>query len=505
MAPYLIVLLLFPLLLLLLVKRKIIINGNQQLPPSPPKLPILGNLHQLGKRPHRSLCQLSKQYGPVMLLRFGNIPVVIISSAEAAEHVLKTHDLQCCTRPPLSGTRKLSYNFLDIAFAPYGEYWRRIRKLCVVELFSVKRVQSFRFVREEEVASLVSSISQSASSKNPIDLTEKIVTLVANIVFRIAFATNVEATDMAKKNRIKSLVDEAEAIFGSFCGSDYFKYVGWIIDRISGYHSRVEKIFQEMDAFYQLVIDEHLQGVRTVEKEQEEEDIVDVLLGIGRKEAGAGSIQLTKDHIKAVLMNIFLAGISTGSDSLIWAMAELVKNPKVMNKAKEEIRNVIGIKERVTERDTDELHYLKMVIKETLRLYPPVPLLLARQAISNFQINGYDVNPEMIIQINVWAIGRDPEYWKDPEEFLPERFMDSSVDFKGQNFELLPFGGGRRGCPGQYMGTVMLELVLTNLLYFFDWELPKGVEDLNMEEKYGASLVLSKMEPLRLVPVNYLQ
>ncbi|OAY32486.1 cytochrome P450 71B36 isoform X1 [Manihot esculenta] len=489
---------------LLLIKRNMKVEcENKQLPPSPHKFPIIGNLHQLRGLPHYSLWQLSKKYGPVMLLQFGRVPAVVISSADAAEEVLKVNDLLCCSRPPLAGAGRLSYNYLDIAFAPYGDYWREIRKICVLELFSTKRVQSFRFIREEEVALLIDSISQFSSSANPVDLTEKFLTLSANITFRMAFGTNFRETDF-EKDRFKRLVDDAQALLGSFSANEYFPHLGWIFDKVSGYHTRTERVFHELDTFFKRVIDDHIElGHGRTDKG--EEDIIDVLLRTEKEQTGVGSIQLTKDHIKAVLMDLFLAGTNTSAVVLIWAMSELARNPRVMKKAQQEVRDIIGNKARVTESDIGELHYLKLVIKETLRLHPPGPFLLPREAMSKFKINGYDIYPKTLIQINIWAIGRDPKYWKDPEEFFPERFLDSSIEFKGQDFEFLPFGAGRRGCPAIYMGTISVELVLANLLYYFDWKLPNGGEGINMEEKAVPSLTVSKKEALQLVPVNFLQ
>ncbi len=179
---------------------------------------------------------------------------------------------------------------------------------------------------------------------------------------------------------------------------------------------------------------------------------------------------------------------------MIWAMTELAKNPRLMKKAQNEVRKFVGNKGKVTESDTNHLLYLKMIIKETLRLHPPVPLLIPRETMSRFKINGYDIYPKMLLQVNVWAIGRDPKYWKNPEEFIPERFIDSPIDYKGQHFQLLSFGAGRRGCPGIYMATTTMELALANLLYFFDWKLPYGMkeEDINMEELVGLCLTTNK-------------
>jgi len=190
--------------------------------------------------------------------------------------------------------------------------------------------------------------------------------------------------------------------------------------------------------------------------------------------------------------------------TMTWAMAELIRNPRVMKKVQSEIRNQMRNKSVITLDDIDHLPYLKMVIKETWRLHPPVPLLLPREVMSEFEINGYKIQPKTLLYVNVWAIGRDPDSWKDADMFYPERFMDNNIDAKGQNFELLPFGSGRRICPGMYMGTTMVEFGLANMLYQFDWELPDGmvVEDIDMEESPG--LAVGKKSELLLVPVKYL-
>lgn len=202
-----------------------------------------------------------------------------------------------------------------------------------------------------------------------------------------------------------------------------------------------------------------------------------------------------------------MGGVDTSAITVVWAMAELTKNPRLMHKAQEEVRKCVGPKGKVTESDLDKLVYMKMIIKETLRLHPPAPLLLPREALSPFTVNGYNIYPKTMIQINAWAIGRDPKSWDNPEEFSPERFMNNSIDFKGQNFELLPFGSGRRSCPAMQMGLITTEIALANLLYCFDWKLPSGMkeDDLNMDESAGVSLTVSKKIPLMLVPVNYLQ
>lgn len=501
--PIWILLLLIP-LLLLLKRNKEAKRLNKQLPPSPPKLPVLGNLHQLGALPHQSFRQLSQKYGPVMLLQFGRLPIVVISSAEAAKEVLKIHDLDCCSRPSLTGVGRLTYNYLDLSFSPYGDYWREIRKICVLQLFSLKRVQSFRFIREEEIASVMNSISQSSASVTPVNLSEMMYALAGSIILRIAFGQRFQGS-VFDNDKFSESIHAAEALFGRFTAEEMFPNVGWIIDKLTGYHIKLERVFHELDTFFEQVIGDH--DLKKPEREiQEQEDIIDVMLKIERNQGESGEAWFTKVHIKAILMDIFLAGVDTSANTTIWAMAELARNPRVMKKAQDEVRNYIGKKGKVSEGDIDQLHYLKLIIKETLRLHPPAPLLLPRDTMSHVKVNGFDIYPKTIVQVNAWAIGRDSNYWKKPEEFFPERFTDNSIDFRGQNFELLPFGSGRRSCPGIFMGLKNVELALANLLYNFNWKLPNGMKDkdINMGEAIGMSLTVSKRTAVELVPVKYL-
>ncbi|XVF19431.1 hypothetical protein REPUB_Repub11eG0110200 [Reevesia pubescens] len=494
-------LLLFSFLFIIITKKIGARRHSKNLPPGPPKLPIIGNLHQLGPLAHRSLQQLSKKYGPIMLLQLGSVPTLIVSSADAARTIFTTNDLDCCSRPLLAATGRLSYNYLDVGFAPYGSYWREMRKLCNIELFSAKRVQSFQFIGEEEVALMIESISQSislSSSETPVNVTQRIMCLTMDIICRVAFGKSLEDREL-DTNKLHQLIHEAFGVMGKFSASDFFPYVGWIIDRITGVHGKLERIFHDLDLFYQKFIDDHL---RTGRQKQEGEDIIDVLLKRNKYQTET-SLQITQDHIKAMLMDILLGGVDTTSITVVWAMAELARNPILMKKAQDEIRNCIGKKGKVSESDINQLQYLKIVVKETLRLHPPGALLIPRETMSQFKINGYNVYPNTLIQVNIWAIARDPESWGNPEQFNPERFMDSPVDFKGQNFEFLPFGSGRRRCPGILMAILNVELALANLLYHFDWKLPNGLkaEDLNMEE--AAGLTNYKKEALVLIPTKY--
>jgi len=198
-----------------------------------------------------------------------------------------------------------------------------------------------------------------------------------------------------------------------------------------------------------------------------------------------------------------VAGSDTSASVLEWVVAEIMKNPRVMEKAQSEVREAFRGKETIHEGDLDQLNYLKLVIKETLRLHPPVPLLIPRECTELTNIGGYEIPKKTKVMINAWALGRDPEYWSDAERFIPERFEGNSVDFKGTNFEYVPFGAGRRMCPGMTFGLASIMLPLALLLYHFNWELPNNMkpEDMDMIEHFG--LVVGRENELRLIPSVY--
>ncbi|KAL4387801.1 hypothetical protein GQ457_09G027230 [Hibiscus cannabinus] len=482
-------LLALPFFLFILLKYRISSNGRYSnhplLPPSPPALPFIGHLHMLmleNSDTHVFVWRLSKKYGPLMSLRFGSKPTLVVSSAKMAEEVMKTHDLDFCSRPNLRGARRLSYDALDLAFSPYTDYWKEVRKICVVHLFS--RVHKYRSIREDEVARLVEKIRRLSVCSEPVNLSEAVICLTSSIICRVGFGKRYDEEEGGEGSRFHGLLEESEAMFSSFSFADYFPFMGWA-DRFTGFLTRLEKTFKELDTFYQQLIDEHLDPSRP---KPEQEDIVDVLLRI--RTDPDFPFDLTIDHIKAILMNVFIAGTDTVAVTVIWVMTFLMKNPSCLEKTQAEVRNLVGEKGFVNEDDVQGLTYLKAVIKETFRLQPADPLLLPRETLRECSIGGYQVQAKTLVYVNIWAIGRDPETWENPEQFCPERFIGNSIDYKGLNFELIPFGAGRRVCPGMRMGVAEVELALANLLYKFDWEMPTGMsrEDIDLAAVPGIAV-----------------
>ncbi|XVF82316.1 hypothetical protein PTKIN_Ptkin16aG0036700 [Pterospermum kingtungense] len=467
-------------------------NNGQAHPPGPSGLPFIGNFLQLtsSPAPHIYLWNLSQKYGPLLFFKLGLKPTIVVSSANMAKEILKTHDLNFCSRPTFRGQQKLSYNGLNLGFSPYSSYWREIRKICVLHLFNPNRVLLQRPIREDEVARMIEKIS--ISSSRPVNLSETLMYRTSTIICRVGFGKRYEE-DGVERSRFHALLNETQALSAIFFYSDFIPFMGWV-DRVSGLLGRLEKCFKDLDNFYQELIDEHLDPNR---QKPEQEDILDVLLQIWRDRAF--QIDLTFDHIKAVLLDVFVAGSDTSAATVVWAMTFLMKNPRCMKKVQEEVRNAIGNKCFIDEDDIQGLPYLKAVIKETFRLQPVAPLLIPREAIGDCNIGGYTIPAKTLVLVNIWAIGRDPEAWENPEEFYPERFIGSSIDYKGLDCELIPFGAGRRGCPGIHMGIATLELALANLLYKFDWEVPVGMNKDDLDFEVIPGITMHKRNHLCLV------
>ncbi|XP_055828540.1 cytochrome P450 71A3-like [Solanum dulcamara] len=470
-------------------------NNQKKLPPSPRKLPIIGNLHQLGSFPHHSLHELSKKYGPVMLLHLGSKPVIVASSVDAARNIMKTHDLVWSNRPKSSIADRLFYGSKDVAFSPYGEYWRLIKSISVLHLLSNKRVQSYRHVREEETSNMIEKIRQvsdSNSSSSVIDLRDCFCSLTNNIVSRVALGRKYYEGESGINAKVT--LDEFAKLLGTFSIGDYIPWLEWI-NKIIGLDNKVEKVGRELDTFLEIVIEEHVSRRNKGEYSAgESKDFVDVLLEIqnGRET----EFLLQRDSLKAIILDNFAAGTDTTYTALEWIMTELLRHPRVMKKLEDEVRQLGQGKTEITEDDLKNMHYLKAVIKETLRLHPPVPLLIPRESTEDIKILGYQIPAKTQVFINAWTIGRDPLSWENPEDYRPERFLNSNIDVKGLNFELIPFGAGRRGCPGTAFAIVIIELALARLVHKFNFVLPKGLkpEELDMTEASG--LTIRRKSPL---------
>ncbi|CAL5202315.1 unnamed protein product [Lathyrus oleraceus] len=467
------------------------------IPPGPRKLPVIGNIYNLlSSQPHRKLRDLAKIYGPVMHLQLGEVSTIVISSPVCAKEVMKTHDINFASRPCLLASEIMSYNSTNIAFAPYGSYWRELRKICTLELLSLKRVNSYQSIREDVLSNLVKWLASQDGS--PINLTEAVISSIYTIVSRAAFGNKCK-----DQEEFISVVKESIKVAAGFDLGDLFPSAKWL-QHVTGLRPKLERYHRQTDQIFENIINEHKGEKYTKAKDEQgevEEDLVDVLLKY--EDYSNKDFSLTKNNIKAIILDVFGAGGETSASTIDWAMAEMIRDPRIMKKAQDEVREVFKMKGRVDENCLNELNYLKSVVKETLRLHPPAPLLLPRECGQACEINGFHIPIKSKVIINAWTIARDPNYWTEPERFYPERFIDRTIDYKGSNFEYIPFGAGRRICPGSTFGLRNIDLTLAMLLYHFDWKLPIGTksEELDMTEQFG--ITVRRKDDLLLFPFVY--
>ncbi|BAT98774.1 hypothetical protein LR48_Vigan06g147200 [Vigna angularis] len=343
-------------------------------PPGPWKLPIIGNIpHLVTPTPHIKLRDLAKKYGTLMHLQLGEVFTVVVSSAECAKEVMKTHDLLFASRPQILVSKIMGYDATNISFSPYGNYWRQLRKICTAALFTPKRLNSFKPIREEELSSLIKMIASENGS--PFNLSEALLTSNYAIISRVAFGKTCK-----EQEEYISVEKELLKAAGGFDIVDLFPSATWL-QNFTGFGPTLERLHRKSDQILENILREH-KDEKSKAKEglvEAEEDLVNVLLKFQDDSGEDQDICLTDDNIKAIIDNIFAAGGETSATTIDWTMAEMIRNPRVMKKAQAEVREVFKMNERVDETCINEMKYLKLVIKESLRLDPPAPLLLPRE------------------------------------------------------------------------------------------------------------------------------
>ncbi|KAL5748529.1 hypothetical protein ACOSP7_025571 [Xanthoceras sorbifolium] len=469
--------------------------GLVNLPPGPIPFPVIGNILELGSKPHQALANLSKRYGPIMSLKLGSINTVVISSPHLTKQVLTIHDQALSSRTVPDGVRGLDHHENSMAWLPVSTPWRNLRKVCATQMFTAQRLDATKALRGEKVQELLDYVHRSCINSSAVDIGQAALTTVLNLISNTLFSTDLAhyQSDLSQKfdDLIYTVMEEA----GTPNIADYFPVLRSVDPQ--GIRKRITTIFEKMINIFDGIIHERIQARATL-MFKESKDLLDSLLNL----AEDNSFQLNLIVIKHLLLDLFFAGIDTSSSTVEWAMAELLQNPKNLTKAQNELREVLGKDSLVQEFDITKFPYLQAVVKETFRLHPPAPFLLPRKAETEVEICSYVVPKSAQVLVNVWAMGRDPNVWQNPSTFTPERFLESEIDVKGRDFELIPFGAGRRICPGLPLAHMTVHLMLASLLYTFDWKLEGDLtpENMDMTEKFG--LTLHKSVPLLAVPIK---
>ncbi|CAN4092638.1 unnamed protein product [Withania somnifera] len=453
---------------------KHLFHPRKRLPPSPLSLPIIGHLYLIKDSFPQTLTSLSTRYGPILRLRLGCRNLLVVSSPSAVEECFTKNDIVFANRPQTIAADTFSFNCNTVVWAPYGNLWRVLRPL-----------------RSEEIRMLIRGLFKASNKNNGtsgarINYSILLFTFTFNVMMKIGTGKRWVSEEYVGTEKGKQITEAIKEVFFTtldvFTVCDFFPVLRWF--GYKGIEKRIVSVQNKRNEFLNSLFDEFRQKKVTpisvsescTDRSREKKNtLVETLLSLQESEPEF----YTDDRIKSVILILFNAGTETTSMTIQWAMRLLLAHPEAFHKLRADIDREVGNERLLSESDITKLPYLQYVINETLRLYPPVPLVLPHYSLEDCTVGGYHVPKNTILMVNVWAIHRDPKLWDEPETFKPERFEAMEGEKEGFNYKFVPFGMGRRACPGAPMSLRTVSLVLGSLIQWFDW---KSVE---FEEKFG--------------------
>ncbi|XP_019093535.1 PREDICTED: cytochrome P450 705A5-like [Camelina sativa] len=497
----LILLCLFSIFFYLLFFKKIKVDYN--LPRSPPSLPIIGHLHHLlSLLAHKSFQKLSSKYGPLLYLRVFSVPIVLVSSPSIAYEIFGAQDVNVSTRNFPMHEGSLFFGSLGYVNAPYGEYWKSMKKLIVTKLLGPQALKRSLSVRAEELERFYLTLLDKAMKKESFEIAEEAMKLINNTICKMIMGRSC-SEENGEAERVRGLVTKSDALakklFLAAILPKPLKAIG---------NSLFKKELMDVSSKFDEVLEEILlENKEKLEEHQQGTGMMDELLEAYGVESA--EYKITRDHIKSFFVkyflpyDLFIAGTDTSTHTIQWIMAEIVNNSYILERLREEIDSVVGKTRLIQETDLPNLPYLQATVKEGLRLHPPIPLVV-RTFQERCKIGGFYVPEKTTLIVNGYAMMRDPEYWEYPQEFKPERFLASSRssqkdEIRDELLKYIPFGSGRRGCPGANLAYVSVGTAIGVMVQCFDWKI-KG-DKINMNESAG-KIALTMAHPLKctLVP-----
>ncbi|KAF2320268.1 hypothetical protein GH714_026542 [Hevea brasiliensis] len=464
--------------MILCLKGKILGRRTKKLPPGPPGWPIIGNIFDLGTEPHRALQEL-KLNGTVA----------------------QNHDASFCDRKPLDVFTCHNYRDGSLAVGRFSPTGARLG-VCSVEMMTVKRINDTASIRRKCIDQMIRNIEddtqlQMQGESGVVNLPHYLFLMAFNVIGNLMLSRDLLDSQCKEGYEFFQATGMAAMWAGTPNVADFLPFLKWFDPQ--GLRRNMSRDMARALKIVEGFVKERLEEYKLGNEEKNNKDFLDTLLEF----EGDGKDwheKIPYERIIIIILEMFFAGSETTSAATEWAMAELLRKPEAMRKVKEELNEVVGENRNVEESDIEKLPYLQAVVKEALRLHPSVPLLVPRNTMQDTNFMGYHIAKDTQVFVNAWAIGRDPDSWEDPLTFKPERFLGSNIDYKGQNFELIPFGSGRRICIGMLLAQRVLLLSLASLIHCFDWELDKDStpEILDMREKIGMSV--KKLVPLNVIP-----
>uniref|UniRef100_A0A6N2LEE7 Cytochrome P450 n=2 Tax=Salix viminalis TaxID=40686 RepID=A0A6N2LEE7_SALVM len=476
--------------------------------------PVIGHLHLLGGRNqllHKTLGAMADKYGPIFSIRLGTNPAIVVSDREIVKECFTTNDRVFSTRPKFLALKIMGYNQTLFGFAPYGRYWRDIRKLVMVELLSGQRLELLEHVRDSETSLLMKELYDK-SSKNGgqviVEVKKRLADMAIDIIVRMISGKRYFSAD-AKGNQETKRCQETVRNFFYLAGlnlvSDAVPMLGWL-DSVRGFKGTMKRTARELDSMLGSWVKEHRRIRLNGSINEEEKDFIHVMLStMDDSNISADEADTT---VKATCLSLLTGGSGPTAVALIWPLALLLNNRSVLKKAQDELDTHVGKHRQVAETDIKNLVYLQAIVKETFRLHPSSPLSAAREAMEDCTVAGFHIPAGTRLLVNLWKLHRDPNIWADPLEFQPERFLKehANLDVGGQDFEFTPFGSGRRACPAVTFAVQVVHLTLARLLHGFEL---RTVSDTPVDMTESPGLTVPKAAPLevvlrpRLPPVAY--
>ncbi|KAK7266233.1 hypothetical protein RIF29_18875 [Crotalaria pallida] len=488
--------------------RSKLVHGSAREPPMVAGAwPILGHLPLLSnsqKTLHRALGALADKYGPLFTIKLGAKRVLVLSNSELAKECFTKNDKVISSRPKLVAIETMTYNQAMFGFAPYGSYWRELRKITTLEILSNRRVELLGHALVSSVHTSIKELfdvwsrKKNESSYIMVDMKEWFAQTTFNmtlgIIARKKYFGSGAVVEEKEAQRFLKALKEFMRLMGVSTVGDAVPFLRWF--DFGGYEKAMKENAKELDKLISEWLKEHHHNKALGEKAEQDQDFIDVMISVIDKETIGGFDDDT--IIKATTLALILGGTDTSSVTLTWALCLLLKNPHILKKAKEELDTQIGKERFINESDINKLEYLQAIVKETLRLYPPGPLSGPREFTEDCTLGGYHVREGTQLITNLWKIQTDPSIWSNPLEFKPERFLTThkEVDVRGHHFELIPFGSGRRICPGISFGLQMIHLTLASFLHSFEI-LNASNDPIDMTENLGMSN--TKVTPLEIL------
>ncbi|MCO5584501.1 hypothetical protein L7F22_038429 [Adiantum nelumboides] len=487
-------------LTLFVVAASHLFKPKLRLPPGPVAVPVFGNWLQVGDDlNHENLSQFAKKYGEIFLLRMGQRNLVVVSSPELAKEVLHTQGVEFGSR-----TRNVVFDIFtgkgqDMVFTVYGDHWRKMRRIMTVPFFTNKVVQQSRVHWEEEINYAIEDLkTKPGAATTGVVVRQRLQMLMYNNMYRMMFNRRFEREDDPLFVELKRLNGERSRLAQSF-EYNYGDFIPILRPCLRKYLELCQKVKDErLRLFNKYFIEEHKKLISVKPPSNDEKCAIDHMLDAQKNG------EITEDNVLYIVENINVAAIETTLWSIEWGLAELVNHPNIQSKIRDELNTVLGTGVPITEPDVSQLPYLHAVVKETMRLHMAIPLLVPHMNLHQAKLGGYDIPAESKILVNAWYLANNPECWEKPEVFNPERFLGADkIEANGNDFRFLPFGVGRRSCPGIILAIPIVSLVLGRLVQSFELLPPPGQSKVDVTGKGGQfSLHIAKHSVIVCKPIS---